>query len=204
MDFGQFIYAVPSWLLFVVVAGISIASVEAGSQFAKFVLRHREKEPEAPLGSLVGSVLGLLAFILAFTFGMTATRYEARKQLLLDEANAIGTAYLRAGLLPSTQKAEIRRLLRDYTERRLGGHLAKIEELLTHSDRILDLLWTQTESLTKTDMDSEIRALFIASMNDVIDLHESRVTVGLRYHIPGAIWMCLSLITVLSMLSIGL
>jgi len=203
MDIGQLVYAIPSWLLFIITAAISIGSVEAGSLFAKVVLRHREKEPEAPLGSLVGSVLGLLAFILAFTFGMTASRFEARKQLVLDEANAISRTYLRAGFLPTAQKGEIRRLLREYTAKRLRGTRDTIPDVLAHSDRIQDLLWTHAEALAKSDMDSELRSLFISSLNEVIDLHESRLTVGLRYRIPGAIWMCLSLLTVLSMLSIG-
>ena len=81
-----------------------------------------EREPEAPLGSFVGAMLGLLAFILAFTFGMTASRFDARRQLVLEESNAIGTTYLRAGLLPQTQGLEVRRLLREYADDPLECH----------------------------------------------------------------------------------
>jgi hypothetical protein len=203
MDFGQLICALPLWLLFCVTAATSMLSVEGGAHLAKRVLRHRAKEPEAPLGSLVGSVLGLLAFMLAFTFGMTASRFESRKQLVLDEANAIGTAYLRAGLLPSSQKREIRTLLREYVEVRLHGTVQTIPNVLAHSDRIHDLMWAQAESLVKSDMDSELRTLFVASLNNVIDLHESRLTIALRYRIPGTIWLSLYLLTILSMLAIG-
>jgi hypothetical protein len=65
-------------------------------------------------------MLGLLAFLLAFTFGMAASRFELRRELVLDEANAIGTAYLRAALVPEPHRTEIRTFLRDYVDSRLG------------------------------------------------------------------------------------
>src|SRR3989304_3822769 len=110
MDFAEWISKLPLWAVFVLTLAICIAAVEAGAAFARIALRQKkEKEPEAPLGSLVGAVLGLLAFILAFTFGMTASRFDARRQLVLQEANAIGTTYLRAGLLPQTEGLGVRR-----------------------------------------------------------------------------------------------
>ena len=75
--------------------------------------------PEAPIGSVVGAMLGLLAFMLAFTFGMSASRYEARRQLLLDDVNAIQTAVRRSELLPEPQRSESRALLRRYVDLRV-------------------------------------------------------------------------------------
>ena len=63
---------------------------------------------QAPVGAIVGAILGLLAFLLAFTFGMAASRFETRRELVLDEANAIGTTYLRAALLPEPHRVEVR------------------------------------------------------------------------------------------------
>src|SRR5689334_8322260 len=96
------------WAVFVLTLAVCIGSAEAGAVLAGIAI-HKKKlhEPEAPLGALVGAMLGLLAFILAFTFGMTGSRFDARKQLVLDEANAIGTTYLRAGLLPEKQGLEV-------------------------------------------------------------------------------------------------
>jgi uncharacterized protein YqgC (DUF456 family) len=91
MDFGQLLDMLPLWLLFLLTLAITAASVEAGAWFVKISLRKKGKEPAAPVGSLVAAVLGLLAFILAFTFGMTASRFDARRQLVLEESNAIGT-----------------------------------------------------------------------------------------------------------------
>ena len=203
MDFGEILYALPLWLLFILTVAICVVAVESGSYLAKIVILRHGSDPEAPLGSLVASLLGLLAFILAFTFGMTASRFESRKQLLLDEANALSTAYLRAGLLPAAHKREVRSLLSQYLKLRLSTPLEEIPNLIRQSDQLHELLWAQAEALVKSDMDSELRSLFIASLNNVIDLHESRLTVGLRYHIPGAIWLALLMLTILSMLAIG-
>ena len=151
----------------------------------------------------MGAVLGLLAFILAFTFGMTASRFDARRQLVLEESNAIGTTYLRAGLLPQTQGLEVRRLLREYADVRLKVTVENIHETLKKSEEIHGRLWSQAKSLVQEDMDSEIRSLFIASLNELIDLHQSRKTVGLQYRIPGTVWLAVYLLSVLSMLAVG-
>ena len=79
-------------------------SVECGYRLGKYRRSRHEQEKEAPLGTMVGATLGLLAFILAFTFGLAAARFDTRRQVLLDEANAIGTTYLRAGILPEGAK----------------------------------------------------------------------------------------------------
>jgi hypothetical protein len=105
--------ALPLWALFIVILLVVLLSVEFGYRLGKYRRARHEQEKEAPLGTMVGATLGLLAFILAFTFGLAAARFDARRQALLDEANAIGTTYLRAGMLPERGE-EVRRLLRDY------------------------------------------------------------------------------------------
>src|SRR5438876_10839801 len=75
-------------------------SVECGYRLGKYRRSRQEQGKEAPGGTMVGATLGLLAFILAFTFGLAATRFDTRRQVLLDEANASGTTYLRAVMLP--------------------------------------------------------------------------------------------------------
>ena len=110
--------ALPLWALFIFILGVVLLSVECGYRLGKYRRSRREEEKEAPLGTMVGATLGLLAFILAFTFGLAAARFDSRRQVLLDEANAIGTTYLRAGMLPERGE-QIRGLLRDYVGARL-------------------------------------------------------------------------------------
>jgi len=204
MDFGGWMNMLPLWIVFLLTLAICLGSVEAGTALAAFALRRKkEKEPDAPLGSLVGAMLGLLAFILAFTFGLTASRFDARRQLVLAESNAIGTTYLRAGLLPPAQGLEIRRLLREYADVRLNTTVENVLESLKQAEEIHGRLWAQTKLLVQADMDDELRALFITSLNELIDLHQSRKTIGLQYRIPGSVWLVVYLLTVLSMLAVG-
>lgn len=204
MDFGSWISLLPLWAVFVFTMLICMSAVEAGAALAGIALRRKsEKEPDGPLGSLVGAMLGLLAFFLAFTFGMTAARFEARKQLVLDEANAIGTAYLRAGLLPPAHGLGMRRLLREYADLRLAITIENHRENLKQAEAIHGHLWSQTKLLSEADMDSEIRSLFIVSLNQLIDLHQSRKTVSLQYRIPGTVWLTVYLLSALSMLAVG-
>src|SRR4026207_1784346 len=108
----------PLWGVFFAVLVLVLAAIEGGYRLGNY--RHRQSggEKEAPVGAMVGATLGLLAFMLAFTFGMAASRFDTRKQLVLDEANAIGTTYLRTAMLPE-RRDEIRALLRSYVDARL-------------------------------------------------------------------------------------
>lgn len=203
MDFGLLIKAMPLWLMFVVTLVATCLAIEAGTWLARVAVRGKPADPEAPLGALVAAILGLLGFLLAFTFGMAMSRFDARKQLLLDDANAIGTTYLRAGMLPASNRNEVRRLLRHYLELRTSAKIEDLPEILKKSDLAQDELWRQAESLAGADMDSELRSLFVASLNEMIDLHESRLTVMAVYRIPGMVWLSLYALLLLAMLSIG-
>jgi len=103
----------PLWGLFLTVVVLVLAAIEGGYRLGSCRHRQSGREKEAPVGAMVGATVGLLAFMLAFTFGMAASRFDTRKQLVLDEANAIGTTYLRTAMLPEGRD-EIRALLRSY------------------------------------------------------------------------------------------
>jgi hypothetical protein len=79
----QLIDAIPLWAMYAVTVGIVLFSVEGGFRLGKYRLRRPEHEQETPVGSIVGATLGLLAFMMAFTFGMAASRYDTRKHLVL-------------------------------------------------------------------------------------------------------------------------
>src|ERR1044072_8017353 len=90
----------PLWTLLPITITIALISVELGFRVARYRKKRTVDEPEAPSAGLMGATLGLLAFMLAFTFGLAGTRFEARRQLVQSEANAISTAYLRTDMLP--------------------------------------------------------------------------------------------------------
>src|SRR6266487_1231259 len=139
--------SLPLWGLFIVILLVVLLAVEFGYRLGKCRRSRHEQEKEAPLGTMVGATLGLLAFILAFTFGLAAARFDSRRQVLLDEANAIGTTYLRAGMLPE-RGDQIRALLRDYVGARLEGvQPGKLAEEVRRSEDIQQKVWLEAEAL---------------------------------------------------------
>jgi hypothetical protein len=195
--------ALPLWGLFLAILLLVLLSVEGGYRLGKYRRSRSEEEKEAPVGAMVGATLGLLAFMLAFTFGLAATRFDTRRQVLLDEANAIGTTYLRAGMLPERRDA-IRALLRDYVDTRLEAvRSGNVTAGIRRSEHLHEQLWTQAVAIGETNPTSIVVGLFVQSLNEVIDLHAKRVTAGLRNRIPGAIWVALFAVAVLSLAAMG-
>jgi hypothetical protein len=177
--------------------------VEAGHRFARYRLKHSPEEKESPVGGMVGALLGLLAFMLAFTFGLASTRFEARRQILLSEANAIGTCYLRAAMLPEPMSTETRKLLREYVDVRLDAvHSGKLDQAIQRSEELHNQLWSQAVAVTEKER-SGITSLYVASLNQVIDLHATRVQAVMRSRVPGIIWMALYLLAIIAMFMIG-
>ena len=200
---------IPLWSVFLLTVVVVLLSIRIGTLMGSRRRRKPDHETEASLGAIVGATLGLLAFMLAFTFGIAAERLQTRMQLLLDEVNAIGTTYLRADLLMEPHRSEIRKLLREYVD--IRANLAKedpsrlmerLNEVISHSEAMQDQMWSHAVAIAKADRSSEIDALFISSLNEMIDLHNSRVTVAM-YRIPAILWNVLYFITIFSMVTVG-
>ena len=193
----------PLWGLFLTVVVLVLAAIEGGYRLGSYRSRQSGREKEAPVGAMVGAMLGLLAFMLAFTFGMAASRFDNRKQLVLDEANAIGTTYLRTAILPE-RRDEIRSLLRSYVDVRLEAvRSGRLAEQILRSEDIQGQLWSAATAVGLQHPDSIVVGLFVESLNEVIDLHAKRVAAGLRNRIPGAIWVALLTIATLSLAAMG-
>jgi hypothetical protein len=193
----------PLWGLFLTIVVLVLAAIEGGYRVGSYRHRQAGREKEAPVGAMVGATLGLLAFMLAFTFGMAASRFDTRKQLVLDEANAIGTTYLRTAMLPEGRD-EIRTLLRSYVDARLEAvRSGRVAEQIVQSEHIQGQLWSAATAVGLQHPDSIIVGLFVESLNEVIDLHAKRVTAGLRNRIPSAIWVALLTIATLSLAAMG-
>jgi hypothetical protein len=170
---------VPLWCFLPVATAIGMLAVEAGYRFGKWRRTHASEEKVGPVGAMVGSLLALLAIMLAFTFNLAATRFDARRQAVLEEANAIGTTYLRTRLLPEPQRADIAELLRIYTELRVRNVAeARITEVMTGSEKLHEQIWSQAVAAAEKTPGSITTGLFLQSLNQVIDLHSKRVFVG--------------------------
>lgn len=191
----------PASVVFVFVA------IQCGFWLARFRSRREPgtQDGEGPIGSVVGSVLALLAFLLAFTFDIASSRFDQRKQLVMDESDAIEAAYLRADLLPDPQRNEAKEILRAYTAQRAGltQDPEVIRRVVADSDKLQARLWDVAREAARGDAPQALVALFIGSVNLIIDLHSDRVTLGLQYRIPPVIWWCLAAVTFLAMAGVG-
>src|SRR5262245_9984143 len=116
MERATFLDAFPIWTLFPITLIIGLLAVEIGYRVARRRGQKAKEKTEAPPAPIVAGTLGLLAFLLAFTFGMAASRFEERKQAVLAESNAINTSYLRAAVLPEPMSTDARNMLREYVD----------------------------------------------------------------------------------------
>lgn len=196
----------PVWVLFFVTVGLVLLSVEIGFRLGRTVRGKTEDERESPASSISGVILGLQAFMLAFTFGIVSDRFDTKKALVREEANTIRTAFHRADFLPEPDRAKTKALLREYLDERIAfaqaRDLGSVEGALEDALRIQNELWEIAVAYGRTD-NSDIAALFVDSVNEIARLHATRVGIGIHARIPTAIWgMLLSLLT-LGMIGLG-
>jgi hypothetical protein len=111
----QLLDQLPIVAVFVLFAFVALVCFEGGYRIGRWWQEKTPDEKEGPTDMLVGSLLALVAFLLAVTMGMASDRFDTRRALVLEEANSIGTTYLRAGYLPEPASTEIRELLREYS-----------------------------------------------------------------------------------------
>ncbi|HZZ80435.1 MAG TPA: hypothetical protein VFE62_18170 [Gemmataceae bacterium] len=197
--------AIPLWLYFTLIVAVCLLAIESGYRFGRWRHQRAAEEKDAPVGAMVAAILGLLAFMLAFTFSLAATRFDLKRQAVLEEANAIGTTYLRTRLLPEPQRDEIADLLREYVDLRLRGvNEGNVAETVAGSEKIQTQLWSKAIEASKNkEANPVLTALFLQSLNETIDLHAKRVQVGVRNRIPSSIWFSLFALAVISMTAIG-
>jgi len=193
----------PLGLLFVLMTGLACLILEGGYRLGRWRHARCAEEKETPVGAMVASILALFAFMLAFAFGMAADRFEKRRQAILDEANAIGTTYLRAKQLPEPQRTESTRLLREYIDVRIRAvSKGNVLEAKARSEELHEQLWVQATAAVDKSRDP-ITGLYIQSLNQMIDMHGVRIHVGMRNRIPATIWGGLFALAGLSMASVG-
>lgn len=194
---------VPMWGVFILTTALVLIGMELGFRVGRWRRRKIGEEKEASIGAMAGSILGLLAIMLAFTFNLAASRFDARRQAILEEAKAVGTTYLRTDLLPEPHRSEIARLLRDYVDTRVSAvQEHSIEEGIARSEAMQNEIWARAAAAAEANP-SIMSGLFIQSLNALIDLHAQRVHVGVRNRMPLIIWGALFGVALLGMMATG-
>jgi len=199
--------AVPVVALFVATILIVMLPIEGGYRLGRMAHRRSKQEKESSVSTIAGAVLALLAFMLAFTFGIASNRFDARKELVREDANKIRTAWLQSDILPEPDRAEAKGLFRDYLKARIelvqSPDAERVKSVLSQAEQIQGRLWAMAVTNARKDMNSDVAALYIKSLTDVFAIHASRVAVGIQARIPEGIWLTLMAITILGMIGVG-
>src|SRR5579871_3903040 len=154
---------------------------------------------------VAAATLTLLGLIIGFSFSMATTRYDQRKNLEEEEANAIGTEYLRAGLLPAADTAAVRAQLRKYVDLRLGFYETRndheLQQINDQTAQLQTTMWTAVQAQA-TAQPTPVIALVVSGMNDVLN-SQGYTQAAWRNRIPGSAWSLMTLIAFFCNLMIG-
>ncbi len=198
--FDNWFVTAPIWIIALVIFGGMFAASVLGSWLRQ---RHDRRKGDAETtrdersdqqAFLVTSVLGLLALLVGFTFSMAVDRYDARRLHVLEEANAIGTTYLRSQLLEEPHRARLSRLLVDYTDVRIALATAKpgaeVKPLVEQSDRQIADLWTATVAAFPSMRPYDFSSSYLETMNALIDMDATR-QASRAAHVPSEVFLVL-------------
>jgi hypothetical protein len=189
----EFFYAHPEWQLLLALLGLFVLAAELGYRLG----RQRAAPSEfvrAQVTSIQGALLGLFALLLGFTFAMALSRFDLRQQMVVREANAIGTAALRAGTLP--ERGAMIELFRSYVDVRVktadGPNLFTPgrQELDAEANRLQEQLWAHATAAVAADPRSIPAGLSIEALNALIDVKAER-DAALANHVPESVLILL-------------
>jgi len=201
--------SIPIAVVFVGTIIIVMAAIELGDRVGLAMHRRSHDDKDSSISTISGAILGLAAFMLAFTFAIVSERYDARKGLVRDDAIALRTAWQRSDFLPEEDRGEAVGLLRQYVDLRVkfaeGETLeaGSVQTFLTETQRLQNTLWNMAVVNARKDMNSDVAAMYIDSLNEVNGIHAARVAVGIQARVPREIWLVLYFVTILGMVSVG-
>ena len=187
------------------IVGLLMASIEFGRRIR---LRSREEKSSSGLGVIDGAVFGLMGLLLGFSFSGAVSRFDARRELIVQETNAIGTAWLRIDLLPEATQPQIRDDYRAYLDARLAFYSylvpdrQKALDELALSEKLQNKIWTESVAAAKQSSSPAVLTLVVGSLNEMIDITTTRF-VALQTHPPMPIYVTLVLLALASSLIAG-
>ena len=201
------LYDIPTWMITLVLLTGMLAIMAAG-----YLLGHKRRpreneETKSQTTAVQGSMLGLLALLLGFTFSLALTRHDTRSNAVVAEANAIGTAWLRTDLLPPALREDARTDLRRYVELRVASgavtadHHRQRKELVEQANAVFMDLWRVAAQHAETSR-SPAAAAYVTSLNDMIDALGER-DAAIERHVPEVVLMMLFVTFLLSGAMLG-
>ena len=202
------IYDLPLWALFCLTVLLVGGSIEIGFLTGRYMRRKSGDEKESSVSAMTGTILALLAFILAFTFGIVSNRYDARKELVRQQAITISTAYARTDFLPEPDRTTAKQLFDQYiailidipnqnSDAEIGPMIAQMNDLQTQ-------LWDMgVKWVDSGELNTDIGSLYMESLNEVGDVQALRTAVALQSRLPEGLWVVLAVLVGLGMFAVG-
>jgi hypothetical protein len=194
------------WIFVILLLVVLIAVIETAYRFMKagnFEGRHVEA-----VGTIQTGLFTLTSFVIGLSFAQASARFDVRRDLVVKEANAIGTTWLRADLLPPADASEFRRVLTSYTQARLDAYQTPNDpQLYERTTKVSDddqrELWRLAAGALRNAPTNLNYSLLMQSLNDTIDVSAEQLQ-ALTTHVPTAAMVLTLLLVVLSALSLGL
>ena len=190
-------------VLLFVLSALGLAAL--AGHFLRRLTDPRQEKEHSQESYLIGSMLGFLALLMAFSFSMALDRHEERRHLVVQEANAIGTAYLRAQLLDEPHRARLSTLLIQYTDNRVAlgtGKHSGLERQLAVNDRLLTTIWAAVVAARDSANAHGIATPILMTFNEVIDLDTER-KVARQVRVPPPVLLLLLGFMILTATVIG-
>ena len=178
----ELMYDINSGAIAGVLFGSMLLAIEIGLRVGFSAKNSATEASRSHVSAIQSSILGILALLLAFTFSLSLQRFDSRSEAVVNEANAIGTAYLRAQLLPASLRDDAQVALREYLELRVqasavsGIERAEREESLTKTARSQTTLWGFARRAAEANPNPVTSGLFIQSLNEVFDAFSADVS----------------------------
>jgi hypothetical protein len=202
-----FLYGTNEIIIYSVFFALMLAGTEAGFRLGWKYEGIIPDKIKSQVSTIEAAILGVLGLLLAFSMSMAVSRFEARKQLVLDEANAIGTSCLRTELLPTPEGSEIANLLRQYIDVRVqygtvGDDLAQLDSLRAQTARLQNEFWTRAVAYGQKDPNPVRAGLLLQSLNQAIDLESAR-RMALQNHVPESVIYANGIVGLLAAMLVG-
>jgi hypothetical protein len=194
---------VPIGVVFLLFTVLTFVCFEVGFRLGVWWQAREPGEQEGPTDMLVGSLLGLMAFVLAITLGLATDRHDARRSLVVEEATAIATAYQRADYLPPAEAAQLKALLRAYLPLRIVTDPAAVPANIARSAALARQMWTIEVTAAQAGNNSDLIASLGESLNELVAVSEQRVVAGVYARVPQTIMVLLLAGSALSLAMVG-
>lgn len=204
----EMLYSVPQWIIGLVTLILLILAVEFGYWIGLKAKVEMNQAMRAQISTIQTAILTIFTFLLGFTFAMALARFDNRKQMVVKESNAIGTAVLRSKLLPENQRSKMNELFKQYVNvefsitSRANVSLSERIEQNQEAKRLQGLMWDEAFAATENNPLSVPAGLFATSINSLIDIKTER-DIAISNHVPEIVLLGLLLFAALAIGILG-